>query len=211
MMRRTRLAVVALISAAAFHVPEAHAYPEFQVFSKKNSGRFVNCAMCHANADGPDGFKPGQIGRLKPEELARLNAARAAFKPGVEVDNPILNAFGNHIIKTVGKEKFLQLRRDPKALADVLGGDSDLDGDGVPDAGEYIEGTDPLDAQNGNPWKLLVTNLARNRVDVLLLVLATAAGMLAIRNLLKWFDREARAAIAAAGAKKASGSSERED
>jgi len=211
-MRRVRFVVAALIAAAAAsQAAEAQAYPEFQAFSKKNSGRFVNCAMCHANADGPDGVKPGQIGRLKPEELTRLNAARAAFKPGVDVDSPILNSFGNHIIKTLGKEKFLQLRRDPKALADALGYESDLDGDGVPDAQEFLDGTDPLDAQNGNPWKLFVANLVRNRVHVLLLVLATVSGMFAIRNLLKWFGRQARMAIEVADARKASASSERED
>jgi hypothetical protein len=183
----------------------AAAYPEFQAFSRKHSGRSVNCSLCHASPDGPDGVKAGQIGRLKPDELTRLNAARAAFKPGVEVDNPILNAFGNHVIKTLGKERFLQLRKDPGALAEALGYESDLDGDGIADAQEYLDGTDPLDAQNGNPWKLLLTNLVRNRVHVLLLLLATISGMYAIRHLLRWFSREARAALAAADAKKTAG------
>ncbi len=183
----------------------AAAYPEFQAYSKEHSGRFVNCALCHANADGPDGVKPGQIGRLGPDELKRLNTARAAFKPGMDVDNPVLNAFGNHIVKTLGKERFLQLRKDPKALAGALGFQSDLDGDGIPDAQEYLDGTDPLNAQNGNPWRLFLGNLARYHVQVLLLLIATITGMYAIHHLLRWFGREAQIALAATEAKKADG------
>jgi hypothetical protein len=194
-----------LFVAIALLTSRASAYPEFQAFVKKNSGRSVNCALCHANADGPDGVKPGQIGRLAPDELKRLNTARAAFKPGADVDSPILNVFGNHVIKTLGKERFLQLRKDPRALADGLGSTSDLDGDGIPDAQEYLDGTDPLDAQNGNPWKLFVNNVIANRLHLLLLLLATASGIFAIRNLIRWFDREAHVALAAHEAKTSDG------
>lgn len=209
---QTAACVSALLFAAITLLPTpASAYPEFQAFVKKSSGRSVDCSLCHANADGPDGVKPGQIGRLTPDELRRLNAARGAFKPGVEVDSPILNAFGNQVIKTLGKERFLQLRKNPAGLAEALGTASDLDGDGIPDAQEYLDGTDPLDVHNGVPWKLFVINVRSNRLHLLLLLLATASGMYAIRHLLRWFGREARIALAAQEARKSDGSSPTEE
>lgn len=174
----------------------AGAHPEFQAFSKEHSGRGVSCAMCHAHPDGPDGVKPGQIGRLTPRELERLNAARAAFKPGAEVDSPILNAFGNHIVRTLGKERLLAFRKNPAALAAALGPDSDLDSDGISDAQEYLDGTHPLDAHSGSPLKLLVHNLRLNGMHVALLAAAVAFALYGIRNLLRWLGIEARAALA---------------
>ena len=175
-------AVVAVVWAAP-----AVAYPEFQAFSQKNSGRQVNCAMCHANPDGPNGVKPGQIGALAAAELDRLARARQAFQPGVAVDSPILNPFGNHIIQTIGRTAFIELRRRPAGLAPALGHTSDLDQDGIPDAQEFLQGTDPLDSQSGAPWALFTHNLVRYRGDLLMLLLATLAGLYGLNNLLRWF------------------------
>lgn len=165
----------------------AEAYPEFQAFAQKNSGRQVNCGMCHANPDGPNGVKPGQIGAFSAAELERLGRARQAFQPGVPVDSPILNAFGNHIIQTIGRTAFIGLRPHPAGLAPALGHSTDLDQDGIPDAQEYLQGTDPLDSQSGDPWALFVHNVVRFRDHIFMLLLATIAGLYGLNNLLRWF------------------------
>ena len=181
---RFALAALALPACAG----AAEAYPEFQRFVQARSGRAVNCAMCHVNPDGPNGAGFGQLGSLTPDQFDRLNRARAAFEPGQEVSSPILNAFGNHIIATIGKTRFLQIRSHPEELAAALGNESDLDGDGIPDAREYLEGTHPLKRVNGNPWLLFVNNLARYRFHVIMIVVATALTIYGLASLLRASD-----------------------
>lgn len=171
----------------------AWAYPEFQTYIEAASGRNVNCAMCHAHADGPEGLKPGQIGSLTPKELEALGTARAAFEPGQQVESPILNEFGNHIIEVLGKQQFLQIRQEPAKLAPVLGDESDLDGDGLSDAREYQEGTLPTDPNHGDPWALFVINAKRRWFHIVMVGLATAAGLWGLKNLLLGFESLAAA------------------
>ena len=170
----------------------ATAYPEFEAWVERHSGRFVNCALCHTHPDGPEGVKPGQIRSLDRAALDRLNRARAAFEPGHEVDSPILNDFGDHIMEELGKRRFLEIRTtDPGELVDALGTESDLDGDGIPDATEYAEGTHPLDARHGAPGRLVAENLGRHWLDLLMIVLATASGVWGLGHLLSWAERRA--------------------
>jgi hypothetical protein len=187
---RLALAALALPACAG----AADAYPEFQKFVQARSGRSVNCAMCHVSPDGPNGAGFGQIGSLTPGELDRLNQARAAFEPGREVASPILNRFGNHIITTVGKTRFLQIRSHPEELAEALGAESDLDGDGIPDAREYLDGTHPLKETNGNPWLLFVHNLALYRFHLIMIVIATALTVYGLASLLRATDAAREAA-----------------
>jgi hypothetical protein len=170
-----------------FSSSSALAYPEFQVFAAKTSGRTVNCAMCHTNADGPEGTAPGQIGHLTPAELDRLGHARAALQPGQNVDSPILNAFGNHIIKSLGKEKFVELKVSPANLADVLPPDSDLDHDGIPDIREYLDGTLPVNHNDGNPLLLFKHNFRKNFTSIILTLAATISGIWGLSHLLHGF------------------------
>lgn len=174
---------LAVLLALAFATP-ANSYPAFQMYVEKHSGRATNCSMCHLNDNGPTGDGPGQIGSLTKEELARLDLARAAMAPGQQVNSPILNAFGNHIISTLGRAKFLQLMADPGQLAPALGNKSDLDGDGIPDSVEYLEGTDPLNKYSGDPWRLFTINFARNWLDILLAVFAVAATSYGLSHIL---------------------------
>ena len=127
--------------------------------------------MCHINPAGPVGTEFGQIGRLDAQGLIRLNQARAALAPGQIVDSPVLNAFGNRIEQALGMRKVLALRQNPAGLAPALGFVSDLDKDGIPDAQEYLDGTNPLDPESGRPTLLLVHNLARNGLALLLTTL----------------------------------------
>ncbi|PKN57366.1 MAG: hypothetical protein CVU56_11225 [Deltaproteobacteria bacterium HGW-Deltaproteobacteria-14] len=175
-------------------VETAHAYPEFEQAIEKNAGRTIDCAFCHINPDGPEGTKVGQIGSLSPAEFQALNRARTAFEPGAQVESPILNAFGNHLVTVYGKKKIVALRADPLALAAGLG-DSDLDGDGVSDAQELLDGTHPLMSHHGNPWRLLGVNLQRAWFELIMLVLATLFGVYGISHLIRWFGHEARSAL----------------
>lgn len=180
--------VASMIVACLLAPGAAFAYPEFQVFIEANSGRNVNCAMCHAHPDGPEGLKPGQIGSLKPPQLEALNKARAAFEPGQEVDSPILNPFGNHIVQKLGKQQFLQIRQNPVKLAEALGPEGDLDRDGISDAAEYLAGTLPTDPNHGDPWTLFLINLQRRWFHIVMVGLATASGLWGLNNLLNGFE-----------------------
>jgi hypothetical protein len=170
----------------------AFAYPEFQTFIVKNSGRAVNCAMCHAHSDGPDGAAPGQIGRLTAAEQERLGRARAAFEPGAPVDSPILNSFGNHLLKSIGKTKLLEIKLSPEQLSDAMPKGSDLDHDGIPDWREYLDGTHPANRHDGRPWLLFKHNFARNLPSILLTLTATVAGMWGLAHLLHGFAAATR-------------------
>jgi hypothetical protein len=175
------------IAAGCLIATTAHAHPEFQKFVQTHSSRNVDCAMCHAHPDGPEGPKPGQIGSLSPEEIAELQKARAAFEPGHVVHNPLLNAFGNSLVERLGKRTILEMRQHPEALAGALG-DGDLDGDGISDGDEYLAGTHPVDPQHGDPWRLFVFNLRRNAFHLVMMALATGCGLYGLNNLLRWFD-----------------------
>ncbi len=182
-------AVTALASSAG-------AYPQYQKWIQQNSGRTVSCAMCHENPDGPEGVKAGQLGSLDAEARKRLDRARNAFEPGARVDSPILNEFGDHIISTIGKKRFVALKEHPELLPPLLDG-SDLDGDGISDGQELRDGTHPLDPQHGDPRRLLKVNLLRYRFHLGMLAAATILGLYGIRHLLHWFALQVRGALSA--------------
>lgn len=165
----------------------ATAYPEFQQHINKTSGRSVNCALCHAHSDGPEGAAPGQIGKLTPAELTELGRARAAFNPRAKPQSPILNAFGNHLIDSLGKTRFLELRLTPGELANNLPAASDLDHDGIADAVELATGTHPLLKSDGRPWLLFKANFAANWGQILLMLGATVFGLWGLKHLLNGF------------------------
>jgi hypothetical protein len=180
---------VLLICSTVFYsllgaVNSCFCYPQFQDFAEHNSGRTVNCALCHSNSDGPTGDGPGQVGGLSTQELKRLDNARTALDPGKNVDNPLLNRFGNEIIRKLGRTKFIQLMSNPKHLAAELGNQSDLDGDGIPDAVEYLDGTDPLNKFHGDPVRLLLINLKKFKLHVLVATLAIFCLSYGFRHLL---------------------------
>ncbi len=178
-----------LIATALTMVPHLlYAYPEFQRYSQERSGRPVNCAMCHISSDGPEGSGHGQIGSLNGEELNRLNQARGAFAPGLAVRSPILNEFGNNIVRVMGKQKFVELRSRPAELPANYGFKSDLDGDGIPDAEEYLDGTQPLNRSHGAPLKIFMHNLIAYRFHILMIALATASGLYGLAHLLRGFS-----------------------
>lgn len=182
----TNLSLIILAAMAFIGLSgAAGAYPEFQAWVQTHSGRNVNCAMCHAHPDGPEGLKHGQIGSLSPEALQRLNQARAAFEPGQEINSPILNEFGNEIIHQLGKTKFLSLRQNPDQLPDALSPSGDLDGDGLIDAREFREGTHPLDPNHGDPWALFMHNATALRFHIAMLALATLFGLVGLNNIMR--------------------------
>jgi hypothetical protein len=144
------------------------------------------------NPTGPTGDGPGQLGSLTPEELAQVHKAESALQPGSEVDNPVLNKFGNAIIHKIGMAKFLELTADPGKLPEAYGFESDLDGDGIPDAQEYLDGTNPLDKYDGDPAKLFFINLNRFKFDILLATVAVFLLEFGLRHLLRGTTMAAR-------------------
>lgn len=156
-----RSAITAAIWLCGLHCGSVHAYPEFQQFAEKKSGRTTDCATCHTNPTGPVGKGQGQIGSFSEKEIAQLNEARSALQPGQDVDSPILNHFGDLIIKKVGKMKVLQAKEHPEQLVSDYGMDNDLDGDGVPDAQEYLDGTDPLNKYHADAGRIFLVNLVK--------------------------------------------------
>lgn len=167
----------------------AQAYPEFHQAIVKRTGRIINCAMCHAHSDGPEGTAPGQIGSLSAAEFIRLGQARGAMEPGLAIHNPILNEFGNHIIKSVGMKRFLEVRMAPEQLAELLPADSDLDHDGITDVQEYRDGTHPLLSSDGRPWLLFKYNLMKNSGLILFALVASMMGLYGLYHLLVGFSR----------------------
>ncbi len=185
--------VVCLSSWLNCFVAPADGYPQFQTFVEKHSHRMSDCSMCHTNSSGPTGDGPGQIGGLSTQDLERLSKARAAMEPGQEVDSPILNEFGNRIIRSMGRKEFLQLISTPERLAPALGNKSDLDGDGIPDAVEYLDGTDPLNKSHGDPLWLFLVNVNRYKEHIVLLVVACALLNWGLSSLMLWFSSQSNA------------------
>lgn len=181
--RAVAIALAVFVALAA----RARAHNEFQQFVRKNSGRAVDCALCHIHSNGPEGTGAGQVGSLSADELSRLGRARGAFEPGANVDSPILNDFGDLILQRVGKKRILELRSAPGQLTAELGFEGDLDSDGIPDAREYLEGTHPLLASDGDPWSLFVHNLGRHAFQLTMITVATLITLFGLVNLLHGF------------------------
>jgi hypothetical protein len=186
-------AVAAILWAVAVLQSRAAGHSEFQAFVRSSSGRAVDCALCHTHSNGPEGTAAGQIGGLSADELSRLGRARAAFEPGAGVDSPILNDFGDLLVQRLGKKRILELRSAPNAIPGEIGFENDLDQDGIPDAREYLEGTHPLIASDGDPWALFVHNLRRSGIHVALISIATAITLFGLVNLLHGFAVRLRA------------------
>ena len=163
----------------------ALAYPQFQEYVEKKSHQPINCAMCHQNGNGPEGQSEGQIGGLSEEEIKRLNFARAAFEPGSKINSPILNKFGNKIVKALGRKKVLSLVREPDKLYEALPADSDIDEDGVSDRDEYIDGTDPTNEFHADPLKLFMINILRYKLHIILAAIAIFSINFGLGHLIK--------------------------
>jgi hypothetical protein len=179
------VSVLALSAGCFLWAQAAFSMPPYQEYSEQHSGRTTNCAMCHVSDMGPTGEGPGQMGSMSPEELAQVRKAEAAMQPGSDIQNPLLNKFGNHIVHKIGMLKFLQLTTDPGKLPEAIGFDSDLDGDGIPDAQEFLDGTNPLDKYHGDPQKLFFINLNRCKFDIVIAAIAVFLLEFGLRNLIR--------------------------
>jgi hypothetical protein len=155
--------------------------------------------MCHAHPDGPDGVKHGQIGSLSEGEMQALARSRSMLEPGPIVDSPILNPFGDYLVSYLGRRRIATLKTKPEALISALDQKHDLDGDGIADARELRDGTDPTDLRHGDPGLLFVVNIRRYWFHVLMLTAATLLGLFALGRLFRWFAFEALRASSSGG------------
>lgn len=169
----------------------AMAHPEYLQYFKKESGRPINCAMCHINPEGPEGVGPGQIGSLDAAGKKMLARARKA-RPGDNITNPILNPFGNEILNAIGHDKLVELEKDPGEISGLLPKRSDLDHNGIPDYQKLLDGTDPLNPNDGLPWKLFIINFKRNWFQIMMTVLATISGVFGLCYTILWFSIKAK-------------------
>lgn len=180
---------VGFISSALLMLgASAFAYPEFQAYSQKVSGRRVDCAMCHISPSGPSGTGFGQISGLGAAEKKLLEEAREAEAPGHDVKSPILNAFGNNLIKELGGNAINDLTTEPEKLAAAYGYKHDVDSDGIPDAQEYLDGTDPTNSQSGRPWLLFQNNLRRNWFAVIAMAAGTFLLTWGLKGLFRYYQ-----------------------
>lgn len=192
--RKTSLGVFLLNLLIAGAVTPLYAFPDYVDFIGIKSGRETNCALCHINPEGPAGLGIGQMGRLDSLQQNKLARARAAMAAGFDVESPILNSFGNSIIKTMGRRKFLDLwqdallRKDPLVLEQItksLDPKSDLDGDGIPDVRELLDGTHVLSKNHGSPGRLFMVNAKRSAVHLVAILAGLGLVIFGLRRLLR--------------------------
>jgi hypothetical protein len=188
------IAASALLAVLLGTSAPAHAYPEFQRHLQSQAGRVVSCGMCHTHPDGPDGVKHGQIGSLGQGELQALVRSRSMLEPGPLVDNPILNPLGDYLVGYLGRKKLMAYKVQPATLLTAIDQRHDLDGDGIADARELRDGTDPTDPRHGDPGLLFVENIRHYWFHLVMLATATLLGLFGLSRLFRWFAYEARRA-----------------
>ena len=148
-----------------FSINSAYAFSEFQSFIESKSKKQLNCAYCHSNVNGPEGKEKGQLDSLSEEEK-QFTAYNQFLKANKElVNSPILNEFGNYLVKKLGYETIVQAQEDPNIIVEKLK-DFDLDKDGISDSEEFLDGTLSNDSLDGNPFKLFINNTKKKCFEI---------------------------------------------
>lgn len=142
-----------------------HAFNEFQTFIEERSKKQLNCAYCHSHSNGPEGNEIGQLGSLDDghKQLTAYNQFLQGNKESI--NSPILNEFGNYLVKKLGYEKLINAQSNPNVIVEDLK-NSDLDRDGITDSQEILDGTLPNDPLDGNPFKLFVSNAKKRGIEI---------------------------------------------
>ena len=172
-----------LILCLIFFLPNsALSFYEFQNFIEKKSKKQTNCAYCHSHPNGPEGNESGQLGSLTPEEK-ELTAYNQYLKgEKLQSDSPILNDFGNYLVKKLTYENILKAQENPNILVKRLK-KSDFDKDGITDSEELLEGTLPNDKLDGNPLKLFASNFRKNCIEICFQIIVSIALILSMIKL----------------------------
>ena len=145
---------------------QAFAFNEFQTYIEQKSKKQLNCAYCHSHVNGPNGNEAGQLGSLS-EEQKQLTSYNQFLQGSKELaDSPILNEFGNYLVKKLGYDTIVKAQDDLNKIVEGLRG-SDLDCDGINDSEEVLDGTLPNDPLDGSPVKLLINNLKKKWVEII--------------------------------------------
>ena len=178
------IVIIVLTIIFLFFTPNAYAFNEFQNFIEQKSKKQLNCTYCHNHINGPEGREPGQLDTLTEEEK-QLTAYNQFLNANKElVNSPILNEFGNYLVKKIGYEAIVNAQNDPNQLIDKLK-DSDLDQDGISDSEELTDGTLPSDPFDGHPFKLFINNLKKNLLEIIFQIVAILLFVFSLIKILK--------------------------
>ena len=157
--------ILTILVFLCMNMSNAFAFNEFQSFIEQKSKKQLNCAYCHLHTNGPEGNGAGQLGSLSEEEK-QLTAYNQFLKANKElVNSPILNEFGNYLVKQLGYETIVEAEVDPNIIVEKLK-DFDLDKDGIGDSEEFLDGTLPSDPLDGNPFKLFINNTKKKCFEI---------------------------------------------
>ena len=160
------------------------AFNEFQTFIEQKSKKQLNCAYCHSHVNGPNGNETGQLGSLSEDEK-QLTAYNQFLQGNKElVNSPILNEFGNYLVKKLGYDTIVKAQDDPNKIVEGLKG-TDLDQDGINDSEEVLDGTLPNDPLDGSPLKLFINSLNKKWVEItfqITLILLLIVSLFKIKN-----------------------------
>ena len=171
-----------VILCLCFGINNAFAFNEFQTFIEQKSKKQLNCAYCHNHTNGPEGNETGQLGSLTEEEK-KLTAYNQYLSSNKELaDSPILNEFGNYLVKKVGYEGIINAQEDPNQIVEKLK-ESDFDKDGITDSEEFLDGTLPNDFLDGNPFKLFINNLKKKWVEICFQIFSVLLLMISLLKL----------------------------
>ena len=163
--------ILTILVFLCMNMSNAFAFNEFQSFIEQKSKKQLNCAYCHLHTNGPEGNGAGQLGSLSEEEK-QLTAYNQFLKANKEfVNSPILNEFGNYLVKQLGYETIAEAEADPNIIVEKLK-DFDLDKDGISDSEEFLDGTLPNDSLDGNPFKLFINNTKKKCFEICFQILA---------------------------------------
>lgn len=156
---------VALLLAMTLQPSQVYAFVEFQTFIEQKSKKQLNCAYCHSHTNGPEGDESGQL-RSLDEKQKQSTAYNQFLQSNKEfIDSPILNEFGNYLVKKLGYETITSAQNEPNKLVEGLK-DSDLDNDGIKDSQELLEGTLPNDPFDGNSLRLFLNGVKKKWIEI---------------------------------------------
>ena len=175
---RLLLVIILLVSTTG----NSKAFNEFQIFMEEKAKKQLNCTYCHSHPNGPEGNEEGQLDSLTEDEKKLTAYNQYLAGNTIFVNSPILNEFGNYLVKKLGYEEIVKAQNEPTKIIEGLK-DSDFDKDGIIDSTEITEGTLSNDPYDGSPLRLFVHNFKKNIPEILLQIISAVVFIFSIFKL----------------------------